>query len=72
MNAEKTGALITYERCKRHISQLALAAYLGIDPATLRKIERGDKLPDEKVMEKLDHLFGADKFNGCREETNGR
>ena len=65
MNAEKTGALITYERCKRHISQLALAAYLGIDPATLRKIEASEKVPDQKIRKKLADCFGAEQFEGC-------
>ena len=72
MNAKVSGSRIVYERCKKHISQVALATYLRLDPATLQKIESGERIPDAETREKLSFLFGADKFNGCWEETNGR
>lgn len=65
MNTRISGYWIVYLRKKKHISQLVLASYLGISPATLRKIEGGKKVPDQKVLKKLADCFGAEQFEGC-------
>lgn len=65
MNTRISGSWIVYLRKKKHISQLVLASYLGISPATLRKIEGGKKAPDQKVRKKLADCFGAEQFEGC-------
>lgn len=67
MNAAMSGSLIIYERCKRHMSQNTLAHYLGISIPALRKIERGEKVPDDTVKAKLCEEFGAERFEGCWE-----
>ena len=65
MNTRISGSWIVYLRKKKHISQLVLASYLGISPETLRKIEGGKKVPDQKVRKKLADCFGAEQFEGC-------
>ncbi len=72
MNAKVSGSRIVYERWKKHISQVALATYLRLDPATLRKIESGERIPDAETRKKLDFLFGTGKFDDCWGETDGR
>ena len=67
MNAAMSGSLVIHERCKRHMSQNTLAHNLGISITALRKIERGEKVPDEAVKAKLREEFGAERFEGCWE-----
>lgn len=62
-----SGSMVVYERCRRHMSQKTLANYLGISVPTLRKIETGEKVPDETVKSKLREEFGAERFEGCWE-----
>lgn len=62
-----SGSMVVYERCRRHMSQKTLANYLGISVPTLRKIETGEKVPDEAVKAKLCEEFGAERFEGCWE-----
>lgn len=66
-NNSVSGSIIIYERCRRKMSQKALAEILGISDTTLRKIERGEKVPDDTVKAKLCEEFGADRFEGCWE-----
>lgn len=62
-----SGSMVVYERCRRHLSQKTLANYLGISERSLRKIERGQAIPDETVKAKLREEFGAEPFEGCWE-----
>lgn len=66
-NNSISGSMVVYERCRRHMSQKTLADYLGISVPALRKIERGEKVPDETVKAKLCEEFGAEPFEGCWE-----
>lgn len=62
-----SGSMVVYERCRHHMSQKTLENYLGISVPALRKIERGEKVPDETVKAKLREEFGAERFEGCWE-----
>lgn len=66
-NNSISGSMVVYERCRRHMSQKTLANYLGISERSLRKIERGQAIPDETVKAKLREEFGAEPFEGCWE-----
>ncbi|MCI6637389.1 MAG: helix-turn-helix transcriptional regulator [Lachnospiraceae bacterium] len=61
-----SGSIIIYER-RRKMSQKALAEILGISEKSLRKIERGQAIPDEATKAKLREKFGAERFAGCWE-----
>lgn len=62
-----SGSIIIYERRRRKMSQKALAEILGISEKSLRKIERGQAIPDEATKAKLREKFGAERFAGCWE-----
>lgn len=50
---EDQGAAVVAFRRSRGRSQLALARTLGVDPGTLRRIERGRGGPTRDVLERL-------------------
>lgn len=69
MNNAISGSMIIYSRCRRHVSQKDLAEVLGVSARTLRKIERGEKVPDEKLRGKIVDYFGEpERFENCWRE----
>lgn len=57
------GALLTFQRTKRKLSQTAAARKVGIKIETLRSIEQGDRIPTKRERERIAKAYNFDVAN---------